>query len=51
MRPSAGYAYNSGNAKRREIGAEEQPLGPYDEQIASNRDAGALAESLLSADP
>jgi galactonate dehydratase len=43
----AGYAYNSGNAKRREIGGAELSTGPYDDQIAFNRDAGVLAESLL----
>jgi L-alanine-DL-glutamate epimerase-like enolase superfamily enzyme len=50
----AGYAYNSGTARgavaagRRDIGAEDAPAGPYDDQIAFMRDAGALAESLLS---
>jgi galactonate dehydratase len=50
----AGYAYNSGTARgavaagRRDIGAGDQPVGPYDDQIAFMRDAGALAESLLA---
>lgn len=49
----AGYAYNSGTAKgvaagRRDIGAGDVAAGPYDDQIAFMRDAGALAESLLA---
>ncbi len=44
----AGYAYNTGGVKRRDIGADDAPLGPYDDQIAFTRDAGALAESLVS---
>lgn len=50
----AGYAYNSGTAKnavaggRRDIAAGDAPAGPYDDQIAFMRDAGALAESLLA---
>ena len=50
----AGYAYNSGTAKgaaaagRRDIGAGDKPIGPYDDQVAFMRDAGALAESLLA---
>jgi galactonate dehydratase len=49
----AGYAYNSGTAKgvaagRRDIGAADVAAGPYDDQIAFMRDAGALAESLLA---
>jgi galactonate dehydratase len=43
----AGYAYNSGGG-RRAIGGSEAPAGPYDDQIAFMRDAGALAESLLA---
>jgi len=43
----AGYAYNSGSAKRREIGAADEALGPYDDQIAFMREAGKLAESLF----
>jgi galactonate dehydratase len=44
----AGYAYNARSAQRREIGADDAVLGPYDDQVAFMRDAGALAESLLS---
>jgi len=44
----AGYAYNTKSAKRREIGTDDAALGPYDDQIAFMRDAGALAESLVS---
>jgi L-alanine-DL-glutamate epimerase-like enolase superfamily enzyme len=43
----AGYAYNTSAAQRREIGAGDAALGPYDDQVAFMRDAGALAESLL----
>ena len=35
-------------AGRRDIGAGDSAAGPYDDQIAFMRDAGALAESLLS---
>ena len=49
----AGYAYNSGKtgsgaAWRRSVSAGEEMRGPYDDQIAFTRDAGALAESLLA---
>jgi galactonate dehydratase len=44
----AGYDYNSRGDYRRAAGAEEESRGPYDDQIAFARDAGALAESLLS---
>lgn len=44
----AGYAYNSNNAARRDITAQDEARGPYDDQIAFTRDAGVLAESLLS---
>ncbi|MFC7474272.1 mandelate racemase/muconate lactonizing enzyme family protein [Dankookia sp. GCM10030260] len=49
----AGYAYNSGTAKgvaagRRDIDAGDVATGPYDDQLAFMRDAGALAESLLA---
>ncbi|KAF1049230.1 mandelate racemase/muconate lactonizing enzyme family protein [Xylophilus sp.] len=46
----AGYDYNSGGvagAARRVIGAGDEFQGPYDDQIAFNRDAGALARSLV----
>ncbi len=44
----AGYSYNTSGVKRRDIGADDKPAGPYDDQVAFMRDAGALAESLLS---
>lgn len=44
----AGYAYNTATVKRRDIGATDQAAGPYDDQIAFMREAGVLAESLLS---
>jgi len=43
----AGYAYNS-SGTRREIGSADAPRGPYDDQIAFERDAGELAQSLLA---
>lgn len=43
----AGYDYNS-RGGRRDIGAGEAAAGPYDDQVAFMRDAGALAESLLA---
>lgn len=43
----AGYAFNT-NGKRRDIGAADRSDGPYDDQVAFMRDAGALALSLLS---
>jgi len=44
----AGYAYNTGGNRRRDIGADDVAVGPYDDQVAFMRDAGKLAESLLS---
>ena len=44
----AGYSYNSGGVARRAIGADDSAAGPYDDQIGFERDAGALAESLLA---
>jgi L-alanine-DL-glutamate epimerase-like enolase superfamily enzyme len=44
----AGYAFNTGGARRRDVTGAEQPRGPYDDQIAFMRDAGALAEDLLA---
>jgi galactonate dehydratase len=44
----AGYAYNTSGVARRAVDAGENSIGPYDDQIAFTRDAGALAESLLS---
>ena len=43
----AGYAYNT-TGKRRDIGAGDEAAGPYDDQVAFMRDAGALAKSLLA---
>ena len=43
----AGYSYNTGGTKRRDVTGQEATSGPYDDQIAFTRDAGALAESLL----
>ncbi|BDG73311.1 mandelate racemase/muconate lactonizing enzyme family protein [Roseomonas fluvialis] len=44
----AGYDYNTKSAQRRDIGAADEARGPYDDQVAFMRDAGTLAESLLS---
>jgi galactonate dehydratase len=44
----AGYAYNTGGVGRRTVAGDEATSGPYDDQIAFMRDAGALAESLLA---
>lgn len=44
----AGYAYNTAGVARRAVSGQENSAGPYDDQIAFTRDAGALAESLLS---
>lgn len=43
----AGYSYNRRGA-RRYIDDADQAEGPYDDQIAFSKDAGVLAESLLS---
>ncbi|MGE0801820.1 MAG: mandelate racemase/muconate lactonizing enzyme family protein [Lautropia sp.] len=43
----AGYSYNSGGG-RRVIASSDVPSGPYDDQVAFMRDAGRLAESLVS---
>jgi galactonate dehydratase len=43
----AGYSYNSAGG-RRAVGAEDAAAGPYDDQIAFERDAGKLAQSLLA---
>lgn len=42
----AGYSYNTAGG-RRAIGGQDEAAGPYDDQIAFERDAGQLAESLL----
>lgn len=44
----AGYAFNTGGVGRRDIRATDTAVGPYDDQVAFMRDAGGLAESLLS---
>ncbi|CAN5404454.1 mandelate racemase/muconate lactonizing enzyme family protein [soil metagenome] len=46
----AGYSFNSNNSSgaRRDVSAADVAVGPYDDQVAFVRDAGALAESLLS---
>jgi L-alanine-DL-glutamate epimerase-like enolase superfamily enzyme len=44
----AGYAYNTSGVRRRSVTGSEAAGGPYDDQVAFMRDAGALAESLLS---
>lgn len=44
----AGYSYNRNAAARRAIGAEDEAAGPYDDQVGFERDAGALAQSLLA---
>ncbi|MGH0053468.1 MAG: mandelate racemase/muconate lactonizing enzyme family protein [Sphaerochaetaceae bacterium] len=50
----SGYMYNKGGgcfnnySSRREIANTDTMTGPYDDQIAFNRDAGELAESLLA---
>lgn len=43
----AGYAYNT-TGQRRDIVADDESMGPYDDQVAFMRDAGALAKSLLA---
>lgn len=43
----AGYRFNTAGSVRRDIGSGDQSSGPYDDQIAFMRDAGALAESLV----
>jgi L-alanine-DL-glutamate epimerase-like enolase superfamily enzyme len=42
----AGYSFNTG-AVRRIAGNAEAAAGPYDDQVAFMRDAGALAQSLV----
>jgi galactonate dehydratase len=44
----AGYAYNTAGVGRRSVSGGENSIGPYDDQVAFMRDAGALAESLLA---
>ena len=44
----AGYTYNKSGARRYIGDADDAKEGPYEDQLAFHRDAGALAESLLS---
>jgi len=44
----AGYTYNKSGARRYIGDSDEAREGPYEDQLAFHRDAGALAESLLS---
>jgi galactonate dehydratase len=44
----AGYEFNTSQGARRSIDSKEKSAGPYDDQLAFMRDAGALAESLLA---
>lgn len=43
----AGYDFNSTGGARRDAGAHDAMQGPYDDQVAFMRDAGALATSLV----
>ncbi|HKS15358.1 MAG TPA: mandelate racemase/muconate lactonizing enzyme family protein [Pseudomonas sp.] len=43
----AGYEFNTQQGARREITAADRAQGPYDDQLAFSRDAGALAVSLV----
>ena len=43
----AGYDFNSKGGARRDATAADAMQGPYDDQVAFMRDAGALAESLV----
>lgn len=44
----AGYTYNKAGMRRYIGDSDQGQEGPYEDQIAFHRDAGALAESLLS---
>ncbi|MBA8820063.1 dehydratase [Ochrobactrum sp. P6BS-III] len=44
----AGYTYNKSGSRRYIGDTDEGKEGPYEDQLAFHRDAGALAESLLS---
>ncbi len=44
----AGYTYNKAGSRRYIGDSDDGTEGPYEDQIAFHRDAGALAESLLS---
>ena len=43
----AGYDFNTQQGARREITSADRAQGPYDDQLAFHRDAGALAVSLV----
>ncbi|WP_110950317.1 mandelate racemase/muconate lactonizing enzyme family protein [Pseudomonas bohemica] len=43
----AGYEFNTQQGARREITSADRAQGPYDDQLAFSRDAGALAVSLV----
>jgi L-alanine-DL-glutamate epimerase-like enolase superfamily enzyme len=43
----AGYEFNTQQGARREITTADRAQGPYDDQLAFSRDAGALAISLV----
>lgn len=43
----AGYDFNSTGGIRRDASAQDAMQGPYDDQVAFMRDAGALATSLV----
>jgi galactonate dehydratase len=43
----AGYDFNSSGGARRDARAQDRVQGPYDDQVAFMRDAGALAASLV----
>lgn len=43
----AGYEFNTQQGARREITEADRSQGPYDDQLAFSRDAGALAKSLV----
>ncbi|MEL4073093.1 mandelate racemase/muconate lactonizing enzyme family protein [Ochrobactrum sp. GPK 3] len=44
----AGYTYNKSGSRRYIGDTDEGTEGPYEDQLAFHRDAGALAENLLS---
>jgi galactonate dehydratase len=43
----AGYDFNTRQGARRQIADSDRAQGPYDDQLAFSRDAGALAISLV----
>jgi L-alanine-DL-glutamate epimerase-like enolase superfamily enzyme len=44
----AGYNYNTRTIARRQIGVQDRPEGPYDDQVAFTQRADELAQSLLA---